>query len=114
MKRNLFKGIPARLPGELVEILAENRGVKIERIVSRGHCSPPGFWYDSPENEFVLLLSGTARLGFEDDNRPVRLKAGDCLLIPSRRRHRVEWTDPGRDTIWLAVYFPATASPAAP
>ncbi|MDP8236348.1 MAG: cupin domain-containing protein [Candidatus Erginobacter occultus] len=109
MKRNLLNEIPDRLPGELTEILAENRGVKIERIVSRGHCSPPGFWYDQPESEFVLLLSGAARLLFDGDGETVYLEPGDCLTIPPRRRHRVEWTDPARDTVWLAVFFPATA-----
>ena len=109
MKRNLLNEIPDRLPGELTEILAGNRGVKIERIVSRGHRSPPGFWYDQPESEFVLLLSGAASLLFDGDDEAVYLEAGDCLTIPPRRRHRVEWTDPGRDTVWLAVYFPSTA-----
>lgn len=114
MKRNLLNRIPDRLPDELTEILAESRGVKIERIVSRGHCSQPGFWYDQPENEFILLLHGAARLLFEGDDQPVRLKAGDCLNIPPGRRHRVEWTEPGQNTVWLAVYFPTTASPAEP
>ena len=30
---------------------------------------------------------------------------GDHLLIPRHVRHRVERTDPDRETIWLAVHF---------
>ncbi len=109
MKKNLLKDIPNRLPEELIETLVENQGIKIERIVSRGHRSPPGFWYDQQANEFVLLLSGAAVLLLEGEDLPRRLEAGDCLLVPPRRRHRVEWTDPDRDTVWLTVYFPAKA-----
>jgi cupin 2 domain-containing protein len=86
-------------------VLAENRKARIGRIVSRGHSSPPGFWYDQDRSEFVLLLEGEAAILFAGDDVPIRLEAGDYLTIPPRRRHRVEWTVPGRDTIWLAVYF---------
>ena len=34
---------------------------KIERIVSRGHASPEDFWYDQEENEWVMVVKGTAR-----------------------------------------------------
>lgn len=104
-KNNLRNGIPVRLPAELTEVLAENRQARIERIVSRGHSSPPGFWYDQDRSEFVLLLEGEAAIIFAGEDEPVRLGAGDYLTIPPRRRHRVEWTDPDRETIWLAVYF---------
>ena len=104
-KNNLRSGIPDRLPGELVEVLAGKRKTRIERIVSRGHRSPPGFWYDQELSEFVLLLEGKAEILFAGEDEPVRLEAGDYLTIPPRCRHRVERTAPGRDTIWLAVHF---------
>ena len=49
---------------ERVDALLTRPGLRIERIVSRGQASPPGFWYDQAEGEWVLLLAGTARLRF--------------------------------------------------
>ena len=52
MPRNLFTGIPAELPQEWMETLLGGRGrFRVERIVSRGHASPEGFWYDQDEHE---------------------------------------------------------------
>lgn len=107
MDSNLFRQIPSVLPDELVEILALSSQVRIERIVSRGHASPPGFWYDQQWHEFVLLVSGRARLTFADGPRTIELAAGDWLDIRARDRHRVEWTDPEQETIWLAVHYAA-------
>ncbi len=100
---NLFESVPDTLPEELVEVLATGRGVRVERIVSRGHASPPGFWYDQPEAEFVLVVRGTADLRFEDEPAPRRLVVGDHVLIAPHRRHRVEAT--GDPTTWLTVFF---------
>jgi len=100
---NLFGEISARHPDELVEVLLASVTVRIERIVSRGHASPPGFWYDQPQREWVLLVAGAARLCFEDGE--IELRPGDYVDIPAHRRHRVEWTSPNEPTIWLAVHF---------
>ena len=105
MKKNIYSDIPAELTDELVEVLSENPDIRIERIVSRGHRSPDSFWYDQDENEFVLLMSGAAKLFFEAEDESVHLEAGDYLVIPAHRRHRVAWTAPDRDSVWLAVYF---------
>ncbi len=102
---SLFAGIPAALPEELFQRLFAGDGFRVARIVSRGHASPPGFWYDQDEHEWVLLLQGAARLVFEGAHQPVTLAAGDALDIPSHRRHRVAWTDPKQDTIWLAIFY---------
>jgi cupin 2 domain-containing protein len=102
---NIFSDIPDSLPDELVEIIAENDTVRIERIVSRGHTSPDDFWYDQEHTEFVLLVSGEATLRIEDRDDPIRLKTGDYLVIPAHRKHRVEWTSPDEDTVWLAVLY---------
>jgi len=101
---NLFHDAPRELPEELVTLLAHGAGVRIERIVSTGHTSPPGFWYDQPEHEWVVVLRGAAKLDLVD--RTVELRAGDYLLIPAHQRHRVAWTTPNEATIWLAVFFP--------
>jgi cupin 2 domain-containing protein len=103
--RNVFADIPTTLPDELIEILAANGTARIERIVSLGHTSPQGFWYDQETDEWVLLLQGAARLLFEGDDRSIAMKAGDYLKIAAHRRHRVEWTDPLQPTIWLAVHW---------
>jgi cupin 2 domain-containing protein len=104
-KENLFAGIPSSLRSEFVERLAWQKGVRVERIVSRGHCSPLGYWYDQAETEWVLLVKGAAKLRFEADDSVVEMKAGDHITIPPRARHRVEWTTPDEETIWLAVFY---------
>ena len=103
MKRNLFDQVPEGLPEELFTLLAESDGVKIERIVSDGHASPAGFWYDQEQSEWVLLVSGSAVLAFEE--KTVELMPGDHLLIRAHQRHRVESTSATEKTIWLAVFF---------
>ncbi len=100
---NLLSNLPANLPEELTTVLQEGHGVRIERIVSTGHKSPEGFWYDQPENEWVMVLKGAARLQFED--RVVEMQAGDWINIPAREKHRVEWTSPDEPTVWLAVFY---------
>jgi cupin 2 domain-containing protein len=100
---NLFSDIPKEFPEELVEVLAESGSIRIERIVSDGHASPDGFWYDQEQNEWVLLLSGSAVLEFE--NRTVEMNPGDHVLISAHQRHRVESTSQTEKTIWLAVFY---------
>ena len=101
---NLFENIPAELPGELFQTLAQSDALRIERIVSRGHTTPAGQWYDQPQNEFVILLHGAARLAFED-GREIAMGTGDWLVIPAHSKHRVTWTDPEQDSVWLAVHY---------
>ena len=101
---NLFADLPTILSEELIEVLTENRHVRIERIVSTGHSSPDDFWYDQDEHEWVIVLKGAALLVF-DDGESVRMKPGDHILIPAHRNHRVEWTSPREPTVWLAIFY---------
>ena len=101
---NLRSGIPATLPEELIELLAANETVRVERIVSRGHTSPEGFWYDQDDHELVFLLEGAARLTIEGRG-PVDLGPGDWLLLDAHQRHRLDWSPPDTDTIWLAIHI---------
>ena len=101
----LFSNIPAHLPDELVAILLETDNLRIERIVSHGHTSPEGFWYDQREHEWVILLKGSAMLQFEGDLEPTRMKPGDFVNIPAHKRHRVFWTTPTEPTVWLAIHY---------
>jgi cupin 2 domain-containing protein len=102
---NLFENLPTSIPIELIQVLSANRHGRIERIVSHGHSSPAGFWYDQDEHEWVIVLQGAARLQFEDTT--VDMKPGDFVNIPAHKKHRVEWTMPDGPTIWLAVFFDA-------
>ena len=104
-RKNIFGNIPAELPDELFEEIMAGNNFKVERIVSRGHHSPEGFWYDQDENEWVILLAGRAVLLFEGRDETVELHPGNYILISRHLRHRVEWTDPDQDTIWLALFY---------
>ena len=107
MNRKLHSQIPEQLPDELVSVLLENENVKIERIVSDGHASSEGFWYDQDQHEWVFLVSGSAVLLIEKESgiERVELNTGDYLQIPAHQRHRVEKTSSTQKTIWLAVFF---------
>jgi cupin 2 domain-containing protein len=102
---NLFSDLPERLPEEEVSALLDEPAFRLERIVSTGHATPEGAWYDQPQAEWVVLLKGSARLLIEGEPEPQRLNPGDWLLIPARARHRVEWTDPDQTTVWLALHY---------
>jgi cupin 2 domain-containing protein len=105
---NLYTDLPALLPEELVEKLVDTKDIRIERIVSTGHASPPGFWYDQPESEWVVVLHGEGVLEFEDER--CRMVPGDYVLIPPHRKHRVVSTSMKEPTVWLAVFFGKNAA----
>jgi cupin 2 domain-containing protein len=101
----LYADIPDALPAESFKDILNRGNVRIERIVSRGQCSPEGFWYDQAWDEWVLVLSGRAGLEVDGHPAPIELGPGDYLFIPAHLRHRVAWTDEGQNTIWLAVHI---------
>jgi cupin 2 domain-containing protein len=102
---NLESDIPTELPEELVNTLASGSRSRVERIVSRGHVTPSGAWYDQDEHEWVCVVSGGARVEIEGRGEPVHLGPGDWIEFRAHVRHRVVWTLPETDTIWLAVFF---------
>jgi cupin 2 domain-containing protein len=102
---NLLADVPENLPDEQIFTLASSPGARIERIVSTGQASPPGFWYDQNAAEWVFLIAGSAGLLVEGERFPRVLGPGDFIEIPAHVRHRVEWTDAGKPTIWLAVHL---------
>lgn len=102
---NLLAGINPSAPDETFTELLAAPGVKVERIVSTGQTSPPGFWYDQAWAEWILLVAGSAAVQFEDEAELRSLTVGDYLHIASGRRHRVTWTDPDQPTVWLAVHI---------
>lgn len=99
---NLFD-LPAPTQLELFEVLAAAPGLRIERIISFGHTTPPGEWYDQDADEWVALLQGKARLEW-DDGSATELTPGDWLLVPAHRRHRVSFTTSDPPCVWLAVH----------
>jgi cupin 2 domain-containing protein len=100
---NLFSELPVNLPEELIETIVDAADIRVERIVSTGHASPPGFWFDQAESEWVVVLRGEAVLAFEDETQTMR--PGDYVLIPPHRKHRVNSTSSKEPTVWLAVFF---------
>ena len=102
---NIFSDIPETIPEEIFETILTSKTITIERIISKGHRSEKGFWYNQEKNEWVILLKGAARICFENQENPVCLNPGDYILIPAHCKHQVEWTDPDKTTIWLAVFF---------
>lgn len=111
---NIFEHVPDEVPCEQFEELLAAEGIRVERIVSTGQASPPGFWYEQAWSEWVVLLSGTAGLLLEGEPTPRELGKGDYLLIPAGKRHRVEWTDATEPTIWLAIHFGPALSGETP
>jgi len=103
-KANIFESIPINLKEEFFEELVSKDGLKIERIVSKGHTTTEFEWYEQTGDEWVVLLKGEAVLSFEDED-DVRLKAGDYINIPALKKHRVSWTKPNTESVWLAVHY---------
>lgn len=109
--RNLLCPLPSTDSGEASETLLTAPGVRLERIVSLGHTSPAGFWYDQRAFEWVMVLSGGARLAIEGEAEERTLGPGDALTLPAGCRHRVTWTDPDQPTVWLALFLDADIEP---
>jgi cupin 2 domain-containing protein len=107
---NLLSSLPDASVGEITEALLSARGVRLERIVSHGQVSPPGYWYDQDEAEWLLVLNGSARLAIAGEREDRLLREGDALFLPAHCRHRVTWTDPDIPTVWLALFIDAGLS----
>ena len=101
---NIFADIPSKLDEELMQALWQTDHLKLERIISRGHVTPQGEWYDQETDEWVMLLQGAARLRIEGEEESIDLKPGDYVFLPALKRHRVEWTAPDQKTVWLALH----------
>ena len=101
---NLFADVPRSLVAERIDVLVTLRTARVERIVSTGHVTPSGEWYDQDTDEWVVLLTGSARLRFEDEPAARELRPGDWVMIRAHRRHRVDATDRDTPTVWVAVH----------
>jgi cupin 2 domain-containing protein len=101
---NLFDDVPRELPSERIDVLLQTPALTLERIVSTGHATPPGEWYDQDRDEWVVVLRGRARVRIEGETTDRALGVGDHLLLRAHVRHRVEWTE--TPTVWLALHHP--------
>ena len=99
---NLLHPLPDDFTEEVFTELLRHEAVRIERIVSNGHASPEGFWYDQDDHEWLVLLEGEAGIEFPD-REPVHLQQGDTLNLPAHTRYRVTFTS--RPALWLAVFY---------
>lgn len=98
---NIFSLPQLPLDKELVSILAENKEVRIERIISTGQVTD---WYDQDETEYVILVEGTAKLEYENGNI-LELNKGDMVLIAAHEKHRVAFTSMEPPCIWICIYW---------
>jgi len=104
-RQNIFAHEAVGSAEELIQVLLQTPRFRLERIVSNGSCTPQGYWYDQEDNEWIVLLKGKARLCFDDEAGDLELLPGDCLEISAHRRHRVEWTSPDEQTVWIVVHY---------
>ncbi len=101
---NIFASLPNEISDELFETIVTGKNIKIERIISQGHSSPPTGWYDQSEHEWVIVLKGAATIEVEHQAL-VHLVAGTYFNIPAHTKHKVAWTDPDTPTVWLAIHY---------
>jgi len=104
---SLLRDLPAAFDGEVFDTLLRGGKFRLQRIVSNGQAMPPGQWLDQDDDEWVVVVAGSAVLSVEGMEHTHALTPGDWLLLPAHCRHRVEWTDPDRPTVWLALHWVA-------
>ncbi|WP_294961378.1 cupin domain-containing protein [Sulfurimonas sp.] len=103
-KSNIFANIPSEIKEELFEDIISKDGLKIERIISKGHTTDEFEWYNQKSDEWVIVLKGEAILEFEDAE-DIKLQEGDYLNITAGTKHRVSWTIQNQETVWLAIHY---------
>ena len=101
--KNIFEAIPHNIEAEVFEDIFTSSNIRVERIISKGQSTPTDRWYDQAEHEWVMVVEGSAILKFEDGL--LTLNKGDYVNIPAHCKHKVQWTDPDRATIWLAIFY---------
>lgn len=99
---NLFSDSTPPATGERLDVLLAHKNLVIERIVSSALVAATT--YVQPQDEWVLLVRGEARLDVAGE--AVVLKAGDHLFLPSGTEHTVKSASDG--ALWLAVHLHAS------
>jgi cupin 2 domain-containing protein len=103
--QNLLTPLGRNVSEEITEQLLQGSEFQLQRIVSTGQATPAEQWYDQETEEWVVLLQGQAEILFAGSPHPVLLQVGDFLNIPAHCRHRVQWTDRDRETVWLVLHY---------
>ena len=104
-RANLFDNENIAPSTEVIQTLLTTGGFRLERVVSNGSATPKDEWYDQGRAEWVILLKGRARLRFKNPDMEVELFPGDHMDIPAHQLHRVEWTHPDEQSVWLALHY---------
>jgi cupin 2 domain-containing protein len=102
---DIFSELPPPAAAEVFEPLVEAAGIRLERIISTGQSAPAEEWLVQGWDEWVVLLSGAAKLLMKGEAAARDLKPGDWINIPAGVRHRVESTCKDPPTIWLALHY---------
>ena len=104
-QNNLLYPLPCASNHEVTETILASKGLRLERVVSLGQSSPDSFWYDQEDTEWVMVLTGGARLAIAGEAEDRHLGPGESIYLPAHCRHRVTWTDPDQPTVWLALFI---------
>ena len=105
---SLYEGIRSKkLAAEQFTELLSAPGIRVARIVSDGHTTPEGEWFDQETGELVFVVQGAALVLFEASGTEVSLGPGDYVNIAPHERHRVTWTDATQKTVWLVIHYDA-------
>ena len=85
---NIYSDIPDDLTHEVFEEILRDGSLKLERIISKGHKTPKDKWYDQDQDEWVILLKGSAGLVIEgeEDRRLAIAGQRDSLLAHVREQ----------------------------
>lgn len=102
---HLFFGLPLSSAREVFEPLVEATGLRLERIISTGQYTPAEDWLVQDWDEWVVLLSGAAKLLIQREAAPRDLQPFDWIIIPAGVEHRVVWTCKDPPTVWLALHY---------
>jgi len=106
----LVEALPEPAETEDVRIIWQSPNMRVERIVSYGHASEDGFWYDQDEDEWVMVLTGQGVLQIDGEAKPRTLEPGEAMKLPAHTKHRVVSTTADEATVWLAIF---TRGPSA-
>ena len=102
---SLLAGLPDAAADEQADALLARSGVRLLRIVSTGQATPDGDWYDQDEDEWVVVIAGSAELLVEGEAAPRTLGPGGWIYLPAHCRHRVVATNAATPTVWLALHL---------
>lgn len=97
--QNIYDNANPPTTGERFDTLLRCRNLVIERIASSSVIPPNR--YVQAQDEWVLLLQGTAEI--EIDGKTESLRAGDYVFLPANTPHSVKQVSDG--AIWLAVHL---------